>query len=121
MITATTTAQIARNFINGQWVDSSSGRTVERRNPANLDEVVAVVPLSSREEANAAVAAARAAFPAWRDTPAPVRGRVIAKAAAISPRHKARAGPIFAKPAISEPILIQSGWHPVNGAGGRMW
>src|SRR3989454_11676973 len=79
MATATTTAQVCRNFINGRWVESRSGRTVERRNPANLDEIIGLAPLSTREETREAIAAARNGFAAWRDTPAPVRGRVIAK------------------------------------------
>ena len=88
MATATTTAQICRNFINGKWVESKATRTSERRNPANLDEVVGLVPLSPREETRDAVAAAKAAFPAWRDTPAPVRGRIIAKAAILMEQQK---------------------------------
>jgi acyl-CoA reductase-like NAD-dependent aldehyde dehydrogenase len=83
-----TTAQICKNFINGKWVESKATRTSERRNPANLDEVVGLVPLSSREETRAAIAAAKAAFAAWRDTPAPVRGRVIAKAAILMEQQK---------------------------------
>src|ERR1700690_1715887 len=88
MATATRTAQTCRNFINGRWVESHSGRTMQRLNPANLDEVVAIVPLSTREEAREAVAAAKAAYPAWRDTPAPTRGRIIAKAAALMTEQK---------------------------------
>ncbi|MBI3661451.1 MAG: aldehyde dehydrogenase family protein [Acidobacteria bacterium] len=88
MATATTTVQICRNFINGKWVESKATRTSERRNPANLDEVVGLVPLSSREETREAIAAAKAAFAAWRDTPAPVRGRVIARAALIMEQQK---------------------------------
>ncbi|MCL4523799.1 MAG: aldehyde dehydrogenase family protein [Acidobacteria bacterium] len=88
MATVATTAQICRNFINGKWVVSAATRTSERRNPANLDEVVGLVPLSSREETRAAIAAAKAAFAAWRDTPAPVRGRIIAKAALIMYQQK---------------------------------
>jgi acyl-CoA reductase-like NAD-dependent aldehyde dehydrogenase len=88
MATSTTTAQVCRNFINGEWVESSSGLTIERRNPADHGEVVAVVPLSTRKEAREAVAAAKAAFPAWRDTPAPVRGKIVARAAAILEARK---------------------------------
>ena len=88
MATATTTAQVCRNFINGQWVASRSGRVFERRNPADQDEIVAVVPLSTREEAREAIAAAKSAFPAWRDTPAPVRGKIVARAAAILEARK---------------------------------
>jgi acyl-CoA reductase-like NAD-dependent aldehyde dehydrogenase len=88
MATSTTTAQICRNFINGQWIESSSGLTIERRNPADHDEVVAVVPLSTRKEAREAIAAAKAAYPAWRDTPAPARGKIVARAAAILEARK---------------------------------
>ena len=88
MATATTTAQVCRNFINGRWVESRSARTVERCNPANLDELIGLAPLSTREETREAIAAARAAFPAWRDTPAPVRGRVIARAALLMEQQK---------------------------------
>jgi acyl-CoA reductase-like NAD-dependent aldehyde dehydrogenase len=83
MATAIRTAQMCRNFINGQWVDSRSGLTMERRNPANLDEIVAIVPLSTRDEVREAVRAAKAAYPMWRGTPAPVRGRILARATAI--------------------------------------
>jgi aldehyde dehydrogenase (NAD+) len=88
MATATTTAQVCRNFINGEWVASRSGRVFERRNPADQDEIIAVVPLSTREEAREAIAAAKAAFPAWRDTPAPARGKIVARAAAILEARK---------------------------------
>ena len=46
------------------------------------------MPLSTRQEVREAIAAAKAAFPAWRDTPAPVRGRIIAKAAALMTEQK---------------------------------
>jgi aldehyde dehydrogenase (NAD+) len=64
-------------------MESRSGKVVERRNPANLDEVVAAIPLSTREETAAGVAAAQAAFPAWRDMPAPQRGRLLLRAMQI--------------------------------------
>src|SRR6202047_2600704 len=88
MATAISTSPTCRNFINGRWVESSSPRTSERRNPANLDEIVGFAPLSTREEGRAAVAAARAAFGTWRDTPAPVRGRVVAAAALLMEQQK---------------------------------
>ena len=88
MATATSTVQVCRNFVQGRWVESSSSRTSERRNPANLDEVIGLAPLSTREETRQAVAAALATFPKWRDTPAPVRGRVISKAALLMEEQK---------------------------------
>jgi alpha-ketoglutaric semialdehyde dehydrogenase len=88
MSTATATAPLCRNFINGRWVESNSGQTIERRNPAHLQEVTSVAPLSTRVEVSAAVAAAKAAFPAWRDTPAPARGKIIGRAAALMEKQK---------------------------------
>ena len=87
MATAATTTQVCMNFINGRWVESK-GSAVERRNPANVDEVVAVVPLSSRKEAKEAIAAAKNAFPGWRDTPAPQRGRILLKAMRLMEEQK---------------------------------
>ncbi len=88
MATAVNTEASCKNFINGRWIESRSGRVAERRNPADQSEVVAVSPLSTREEVREAIAAARAAFPAWRDTPAPARGKIVARAAAILDRQK---------------------------------
>ena len=61
---------------------------MERRNPANLQEVTSLAPLSTREEVSAAVMAAKGAFPAWRETPAPVRGKILARAAALMEKQK---------------------------------
>lgn len=88
MTSAAITAPLCRNYINGRWVESRSTQTLERRNPADLSEVLSVSPLSTRAETAEAVAAARAAFPAWRDTPAPVRGKILARAAALMEKQK---------------------------------
>ena len=77
-----------RNYINGEWVDSSAGKTTPNINPANTDYIIGNAPQSTREEAQAAVAAAQAAFPAWRATPAPTRGRIVAKTVELSYKHK---------------------------------
>jgi len=53
--------------------------TVVSTNPSRLDDVVAEVSLASSEQLVQAFRAATAAQPAWADTPAPVRGRVIAQ------------------------------------------
>lgn len=52
-----------KNLIGGRWVDGT--HTFETRNPANLDEVVAVCANASTEQVAAAADAARAAFGAW--------------------------------------------------------
>ena len=53
-----------QNLIGGQMKDAGSGRLLDTINPAT-GEVWAKIPLSDRADANEAVAAARAAFPAW--------------------------------------------------------
>ena len=88
MIAETAVAR-AMNFVNGRWVESSGSRKVERRNPANRDDLVGVVSLSTREETRAAIQAAALAFPGWRATPAPARGRVIARVAQIMSERQA--------------------------------
>ena len=77
-----------RNFIGGQWVESASGKTTLNRNPADTRDVLGLLPMSTAEEARGAVAAARAAFPAWRDTPAPVRGGILYRAWALMEEEK---------------------------------
>ena len=88
MATATSAAQLCRNFIGGRWVESGSTKIAERRNPANTDEIVAAVPLSTREEMKEAIAAAKAAFPAWREMPAPARGKILFKVVRIMEEKK---------------------------------
>ena len=69
-----------KNFIGGQWVDSSSGRRVHDVNPADTSEVIAEAPASTAAEATEACEAALRAFEGWRRTPAPVRGQILYKA-----------------------------------------
>ena len=76
-----------RNYIDGKWVESFSQRTVPNVNPANTDDVLGVRQ-ATREEAKQAVEAAARAFPAWRATPAPARGRIVAQAARLMEKHK---------------------------------
>jgi aldehyde dehydrogenase (NAD+) len=73
----------AANYVGGEWRPPASGNTYERRNPARPSEVVGQFPDSAEEDLNAAVAAAKAALPEWRSTPAPQRGAILLKAAAL--------------------------------------
>ncbi|MEK6337518.1 MAG: aldehyde dehydrogenase family protein, partial [Acidobacteriota bacterium] len=72
-----------RNFIGGKWTVSSSSKTVNNINPANTDEILGTVRQATRDEARAAVEAASEAFPGWRATPAPARGKIVARAARL--------------------------------------
>ena len=77
------TPRVLKNYINGTWVASGSGKTLPDINPARTDEVLAHAPVSTPEEAREAIAAAKEAFPAWKATPSPVRGRLMFKAASL--------------------------------------
>ncbi len=66
------------NYIGGKWVPSESGVTEPVYNPAT-GEVIANVPISSKEEVDAAVRAAQEAFRTWSRTPVPRRARVLFK------------------------------------------
>jgi methylmalonic acid semialdehyde dehydrogenase len=79
---------IYRNFIGGQWIESESSRTAQNINPANTDDVLGTVRQATREEARRGVEAASQAFREWRATPAPTRGRILARAARLMEDNK---------------------------------
>jgi betaine-aldehyde dehydrogenase len=75
-----------QNFIDGEFVDSAEGATEEVTNPAN-GEVIAEMPLSTEEDVNRAVAAAKAAFPGWATTTPAERATAMLKLADILDEH----------------------------------
>jgi aldehyde dehydrogenase (NAD+) len=81
-------AKTYKNFINGKFVSASSGKTYENRNPADTDDLIGVFPASVAEDVDAAVAAARKAYPKWRAVPAPQRGEIMRRATEILIRRK---------------------------------
>ncbi len=66
---------IVEHWINGSYVPAGE-RTAPVTNPAT-GKVTAQVALASTEDSNAAIAAAKAAFPAWRDTSLARRTQVL--------------------------------------------
>ncbi|MDA8200823.1 MAG: aldehyde dehydrogenase family protein [Thermaerobacter sp.] len=65
-----------KNFIAGEWVPPAQARYVAKTNPAT-GATLAQVPLSDASDVGRAIAAAAAAFPAWRRVPAPKRGEIL--------------------------------------------
>jgi malonate-semialdehyde dehydrogenase (acetylating)/methylmalonate-semialdehyde dehydrogenase len=65
-------------LIGGEFVQSRATEWRGVINPAN-QQVLARVPMATAEEVSAAVAAAQAAFPAWRKTPIGARARIFLK------------------------------------------
>jgi betaine-aldehyde dehydrogenase len=65
-------------YIDGAWVAPHGRKTIEVRNAAT-EEVIATIPEGDADDANRAVAAARAAFDAWAATPPAERAAFLAK------------------------------------------
>ena len=72
-------------YINGR--DTRTQTLLPTVNPANPEEIMAQVCQAGTEEIDQALAAARAVFPRWRDTPALERARYLHKAAAAARRR----------------------------------
>ncbi len=69
---------VLKNYINGEWVDAQSTETLDVPNPAT-GEILAKVPISSNEDVELAVRAAKEAFETWKNTPVPKRARILFK------------------------------------------
>jgi|TARA_B110000971_G_scaffold56648_1_gene57682 acyl-CoA reductase-like NAD-dependent aldehyde dehydrogenase len=67
-------------FINGEFVDAQDGNTIEVLNPYD-NSILARVAEAREADIDKAVAAAKAAFPAWRDKAAMDRGLLLLKLA----------------------------------------
>src|SRR5271168_5439071 len=75
--------KVYKNFIDGEWVESSTGETFENRNPADTRDLVGIFQKSAKADVDAAVDAAKRAFAKWRLVPAPRRAEMVFRAAEI--------------------------------------
>ena len=73
-------------FINGRFVPAASGATAPTLNPHN-NRVIAEVAMAGPADVDAAVDAARGAFPRWSRTAAMERGRLLLKLADAIEAH----------------------------------
>ena len=80
---STSQTRVFKNFIDGEWVEASTGGTFENRNPADTRDLVGIFQKSGREDVNTAVEAAKRAFQKWRLVPAPRRAEIVFRAAEI--------------------------------------
>ncbi|MCL4878963.1 MAG: CoA-acylating methylmalonate-semialdehyde dehydrogenase [Anaerolineae bacterium] len=69
-------AERVKNYVNGEWVESSAESTTPVVNPATC-ELMAETPHSTRQEVDAAAEAAYEAFLEWRQTPVVKRVRYL--------------------------------------------
>jgi acyl-CoA reductase-like NAD-dependent aldehyde dehydrogenase len=79
---------VYRNLIGGEWVDARSGATFTSISPANHEDLVGEFPASGTADVDAAVEAARRAFPAWSLLPAPKRGEILFRIGRLLAEHK---------------------------------
>jgi hypothetical protein len=77
-------------FINGEYVPSSSGETLSIYSPVDDSLVADNVQVASEADVDRAVAAARAAFPAWRDTAGHKRAKCMLRFADLLERESER-------------------------------
>ena len=77
-----------RNFIDGEWVESTTRETFEDRNPADKSEVIGAFQGSTQADVDAAVEAARKASRRWRQVPAPKRAEYLFRMGEILLRRK---------------------------------
>ena len=65
-------------YISGSWVDPKDGRDHQVINPST-EEACATISLGGQADTDAAVAAAKAALPAWMATPVQDRIALVVK------------------------------------------
>lgn len=65
-----------KNYINGEWVESKTTQYEDVYNPATK-EVIAQVPISTKEEIDYAVEVAAKTFEKWKDVPVQKRARIL--------------------------------------------
>jgi betaine-aldehyde dehydrogenase len=82
----TTELRRLRNFIDGKFHDAVDGQTTEVTDPTT-GRAYATAPLSRTADVDAAMAAAEAAFPAWRDTTPAARQLALLRIADAFERH----------------------------------
>jgi malonate-semialdehyde dehydrogenase (acetylating)/methylmalonate-semialdehyde dehydrogenase len=75
-----------RNFVDGEWVEPETDRYLDVTNPAT-GEVIGRVPLSAKEDMDAAIKAADDAWWDWRSTPPIVRARFMFKIKELLEKH----------------------------------
>src|SRR2546422_3455050 len=80
--------KIYRNFIDGEWVEASTGETFENRSPAETRKVVGIFRNSVKPDVGAAVNAAKKAFARWGEVPAPRRAEIVYRAAEMLMERK---------------------------------
>ena len=79
-------AEKIKYFVNGQYVESKTDKYYDLVNPST-GEVIGYAPNCTAEEVDEAIAAAKAAYPAWSATPAIKRAQIMYKVRDLLMEH----------------------------------
>jgi hypothetical protein len=93
-------------FINGEYIPSSTGDTLSIYSPVDDSLVSDEVQVASEADVDRAVAAARAAFPAWRDTAGHKRAKCMLRFAEILERESGRLAELGKEPFVVPLICL---------------
>lgn len=74
--TMTNSVKVIKNYIEGKWVDPKNNGYIDVENPAT-GEILAKVPLTTREATNHAIETAVRTYPDWSATPVARRVRYL--------------------------------------------
>ena len=77
--------------INGKWIKSTSGKTLKSFSPST-GALIGIVEAGNAMDVDKAVDSAEKAFPAWKATPPPERGKILQKVAEILKERKKELG-----------------------------
>ncbi len=99
-------------YLGGQKRPGSTHR--QGLNPSNTEDVVALVPNGGRPEVEEAVAAARAAFPAWSDSSPELRSDVLDRAGSLLLERRESLGQLLSR---EEGKILSEGIAEVGRAG----
>ncbi len=87
----------ALNKIGKEWSWPAGAPELRSLNPADINDIVCLAPDSPPSEINRAVKEAKKAFPSWKKTPAPERGKIILRLAEILTKKKQMLGELVTR------------------------
>ena len=71
-------SRVKRMYINGEWIEAKSNKTINIYNPAT-SEIVGEITFGGREETRRAIETANDAFKEWATSTAKVRAKYLSK------------------------------------------
>lgn len=102
-----------QQYIDGQWVNASNGKTWDVINPAT-EEVITTVPFGNADDARAALEAAQKAAPAWAAQTVYERAAILKKAAELIRERADELAPVMTREC-GKPLIESRGEWVVTG------